>query len=82
LCVIGIVIDLRNADGRHVELLGLCDIVACFVLHKDLGHTKGRNSSHACRPLALDCATEAARPVKGIKEADDDIAIDSLFHTL
>jgi hypothetical protein len=60
----------------------LCDIVACFVLHKNLGHTKGWHSSHACRPLALDSATEAARPVKGIKEADDDVAIDSLFHAL
>lgn len=79
---VGVVVDLRDADRWHVELLRLRNVVAGLVLDENLGDAKGWHGRHAGRPLALDRTTEAARPVERIEEAHNDIAIDSFLHTL
>lgn len=50
----------------------------------DLGHAELelRNGGHAAGLLAVDRAAELARPIERVKEADDRVATDGLFHTL
>jgi hypothetical protein len=69
----------RGSCAGLLATLRVCDI---FVVDKDLGHIECWHGCHAALLLLLHRATEAASPVQGVEETNNDIASDSFFHTL
>lgn len=53
-----------------------------FIVDENLWYSKLWDGRHAALLLLFHRASETARPVEGIEEADDDIATHSLFDTL
>jgi hypothetical protein len=75
-------IHRRELRARHAIWLPWLRIMGIFVVDKNLRNSKLGYCCHTPRLLLLDRTSESPRPVKSVKETDDDIPSHSFLDTL
>lgn len=69
----------RASSARLLCAFCVCNIL---IVDENFGHIECGHSCHAALLLLVHCAAESTGPVQSVKEANNDVAPYSLFHTL